>query len=91
MTLFCCAPPTPHLFTPRAAAAEADDAARVAALESQQKVAQQLAALQAQQAVMAQQLAAAQAANETLRGELVAVQVGGGCDRRGAGLSLIHI
>jgi hypothetical protein len=59
----------------RAAANEADETASIAALESQQHMAQQLASLQAQQAAMAQQLAAAQASNDSLRAELKAVQV----------------
>jgi hypothetical protein len=59
----------------RAAANEADEAARIAALESQQHMSAQVASLQAQQAAMAQQLAAAQASNEALRAELAAVQV----------------
>jgi hypothetical protein len=58
---------------------------RLAALESQQHMAQQLASLQAQQVAMAQQLAAAQASNDSLRAELTAVQV---CCRVGRGANI---
>jgi hypothetical protein len=59
----------------RAAAIEAEEASRVAALESQQHVAGQIAAMQAQQALMAQQLATALSSNDALRAELAVVQV----------------
>lgn len=63
------------LLLTRAAAAEAEETAHLAALQSQQQVAGQMGSLQAQQAIMAQQLAATQASNEALRAELAAVQV----------------
>jgi hypothetical protein len=63
------------VFDRRAAATQAEEASRVAALESQQHVANQLASLQAQQALMAQQLATALSSNDALRAELAVVQV----------------